>query len=603
VCPQSVQKSNSMSTYTQQYMSMRAKGSEDPNPRQQVLDDLQEYIQSTDTADYILIGIDANETISEESSKIMKVMKNNLLTDVYLYKHGNEEFPTHINGTNRIDFMLSSQNLLEYITRVGVLKFHKGLDSDHRGMFCDFTKDLYSNIIESNVIRTRQIGTNSTNQEAEKYIRKLDNQLVYHRVYEKMTNISREASEIGEGRNNLEKNRLSEIYEAKMLDQVITKAMLQAEKECCNPKETALWTPELYQSNLTIQYFNILNKSSNKHININHRLLYIKSRMSDSTKNSLTSYTGTRKHNLKEAIKKHKAVVRDSYVLREAYLKHLIEDLNERDTRTKTTIKNIMHREKTKRDFGIIRNLYKGSRGQGLNYIEVQDENDESIWRSITDPVEIEEYLIKRNKAHFGQAGNTVFASGILKEQLGYEGVNEICESLIQGKSKPNTINTMTPVVQQIIDNFYESPKSSDLPSNINFEEFSAALEKWNERTTTSPSGRHLGHCKILLRLPIYDNNNINLSKKILYTYYQMVDLKSKLGKRIPRWCKVTTCMIEKVKGSPKIDKLRVIHIYEADYNLILKIIWARKVFGIQKTTINYMKDKLEVAQTKGPLM
>jgi hypothetical protein len=35
--------------------------------------------------------------------------------------------------------------------------------------------------------------------------------------------------------------------------------------------------------------------------------------------------------------------------------------------------------------------------------------------------------------------------------------------------------------------------------------------------------------------------------------------------------------MIEKVKGQPRIDKLRVIQLFEADYNLILKIIWARK--------------------------
>jgi hypothetical protein len=36
--------------------------------------------------------------------------------------------------------------------------------------------------------------------------------------------------------------------------------------------------------------------------------------------------------------------------------------------------------------------------------------------------------------------------------------------------------------------------------------------------------------------------------------------------------------MIEKIPGCSKINKLRVIHLYEADYNLILQIIWARKL-------------------------
>jgi hypothetical protein len=36
--------------------------------------------------------------------------------------------------------------------------------------------------------------------------------------------------------------------------------------------------------------------------------------------------------------------------------------------------------------------------------------------------------------------------------------------------------------------------------------------------------------------------------------------------------------MIEKVPGCPTINKLRVIHLYEADYNLLLKIIWAQRL-------------------------
>ncbi len=35
--------------------------------------------------------------------------------------------------------------------------------------------------------------------------------------------------------------------------------------------------------------------------------------------------------------------------------------------------------------------------------------------------------------------------------------------------------------------------------------------------------------------------------------------------------------MIEKIPGCPRIDKLRVIHLYEADYNLGLRIYWSRK--------------------------
>jgi hypothetical protein len=38
------------------------------------------------------------------------------------------------------------------------------------------------------------------------------------------------------------------------------------------------------------------------------------------------------------------------------------------------------------------------------------------------------------------------------------------------------------------------------------------------------------------------------------------------------RWCTSVTVMIEKDPGNPRIERLRVIHLFEADYNLSLKL-------------------------------
>ena len=50
------------------------------------------------------------------------------------------------------------------------------------------------------------------------------------------------------------------------------------------------------------------------------------------------------------------------------------------------------------------------------------------------------------------------------------------------------------------------------------------------------------------------------------------------VGITLERWSIVTTSMIEKDPGRPHINRLRVIHLYEADYNLMLKILWARRL-------------------------
>jgi hypothetical protein len=63
------------------------------------------------------------------------------------------------------------------------------------------------------------------------------------------------------------------------------------------------------------------------------------------------------------------------------------------------------------------------------------------------------------------------------------------------------------------------------------------------------------------------------------------------LGKSLDRWRQISTCMIEKIVGVPRIDKLRVIHLFEADLNMLLKIMWARKcVWQMNDLSINNVR-------------
>jgi hypothetical protein len=73
-----------------------------------------------------------------------------------------------------------------------------------------------------------------------------------------------------------------------------------------------------------------------------------------------------------------------------------------------------------------------------------------------------------------------------------------------------------------------------------------------------------------------------------------MVMLASKFGISLKRWQNSTTAMIKKSPGCPKINKLRVIHRYKADYNIIiLKIIWTRKLVWHVHENNRIMKVKL----------
>ena len=49
-------------------------------------------------------------------------------------------------------------------------------------------------------------------------------------------------------------------------------------------------------------------------------------------------------------------------------------------------------------------------------------------------------------------------------------------------------------------------------------------------------------------------------------------------GISIPRWSSAVNIMSEKDHGMPRINRLRIIHLFEADYNLFLKIAWGSRL-------------------------
>jgi hypothetical protein len=67
------------------------------------------------------------------------------------------------------------------------------------------------------------------------------------------------------------------------LDDLITVAMLSAEKRTCAKKDVALWLPTLEQSNLAIQYWNIVLKSTQQQVDASTHLQKFKDKMTKET--------------------------------------------------------------------------------------------------------------------------------------------------------------------------------------------------------------------------------------------------------------------------------------------------------------------------------
>ena len=89
----------------------------------------------------------------------------------------------------------------------------------------------------------------------------------------------------------------------------------------------------------------------------------------------------------------------------------------------------------------------------------------------------------------------------------------------------------------------------------------------------------HLGHYKCLL---IPDNNNdditiSDLNNNMLHIHNVMINLSLSLGAPLNRLTTLELIMIPKELNNIPTNRLRLINLYEADYNLVLKFVWSHK--------------------------
>jgi hypothetical protein len=122
------------------------------------------------------------------------------------------------------------------------------------------------------------------------------------------------------------------------------------------------------------------------------------------------------------------------------------------------------------------------------------------------------------------------------------------------------------------------------VPAELSLTEFQGKIVKWREATTTSPSGRHLGCYKSLFTPGIYDEAHDSVEfqafrakqQAIAHLLLAIINYAIRHQYVLRRWTSIVNTMIFKETGVYQIHRLRVIHIYEADFNLLLAVKWRR---------------------------
>jgi ribonuclease HI len=225
----------------------------------------------------------------------------------------------------------------------------------------------------------------------------------------------------------------------------------------------------------------------------------------------------------------------------------------------------------------------------GITTLEVPSDGDLTTphcktctsWSILTDPREIERALICRNRLHFGQAHGTLPTIPPFSTAVDWHASTTTSMDILHNNLP--FADELDTVSAQFLHQFQLSTTINSITAELSLAEWSGKMKVWRETTSTSPSGMHLGHHKALLvefpdegDLPL-GLGQLSLNAKRLVLLQSQIDLFNyaiRHSYTYQRWHKVATFMIKKDFDSAKIHRLRVIHLYEADLNLLLGVKW-----------------------------
>ena len=241
--------------------------------------------------------------------------------------------------------------------------------------------------------------------------------------------------------------------------------------------------------------------------------------------------------------------------------------------------------ERTKRMYKKLKNC-RGRTNTSLSRLEVPTDPTETNykdcteWISIDAPKEIDAKLIARNQHHFGQAKDTFPTKPPFSEWVDWGASSHIAELILEGDFTDETLDELT---QDLLWHMKRQTDLDTIKARLTVAEWVGKITAWPEGTSTSPSGFHLTHSKALVSKHDLDPDSVAgaaLEQKRLQLIQWQVDL---LNVAIDnqylytRWQTIVNVMILKEEGNFKIHRLRVIHLYEQDYNLLLALKWRQQ--------------------------
>lgn len=597
-CGGNVKTSSVGSVYSREYLYFRSQGIAHPNPRRLFFTQIGETIRRLKEAGHIIIlMMDANSDLSTDHS-FQEFVAECDLHDV----HRRHPPPSTYIGSahRRIDYIFGCETLIQTHYRSGSLSYYEGPHSDHRGLFVDiilpeFAKYMYQQKMAPASHRALHTGNPELVSAYLSEVRKY----VYYQAHKMVARINH----LYQRHETMEKDELTRLLTGWDADQ--GRALAAAEHKLSRPPKKYQWSPTLRNSALIRKYW-VRRLRELTHNECYHDCFqrwqrdiqrydpqFVLPRLTE-----VLSIESVRRE-LNLATKAFRKAQSSSVDLRLKSYEDLIgvytSDANPstkaESQRKAKVLMTTIQTETCRKTFGCLRSVVKpivhsglssllvpqhpsdphhnANSGKSVHEILRETPSEDLQWETVIDRSDMERHLLDYNREAFRAAAASPCGHGLIYNAVKFTGLSPAANDVLKGIVPPEWHGD-DQALKEFLASFTIPNHIADvgpIGTNISEEDVTTGFRRWRETTTTSPSGRHLGHYKALIQDP---ECLACLTKFLHMTLFH--------GIAIPRWCQATSVLIEKDPGRPCINRLRIIHLFEADFNFLLKILWGSRL-------------------------
>ena len=544
------------------------------SPRQAFSTDLSRFIQQQQSinSEILLMG-DFNETVTTLESGMTKVMHECGLHDLMRHHLDDEtDFATYVRGRERIDYVLASDLVMQSLVRACYEPFkQRTTRGDHRSIVLDFQMNmLFGNETQPlGPIATREFTTKDLASNRQ-YINAKHEYLVQHNFATRL-------------------QRLNEDWNPEALERLdsdFQRAGKHAANSCIRKPRNVAYVKQLSRLR---KHKNILLKSISQ-IRLGTSFQSAIQRLQDPDDPFEAPLTVDECNvELRKIQRQIKEMTQDAVHQRQNEQKDALDTaLKQGDKKTAKSIRRRMAAERTKDMYKKLR-MCRGAERGGITRLDVPMDSSNTDyqncqeWLTIETPAEIEDRLLQRNQVHFGQAHGTFPTIPPFSEWVDWQASTHTSELILEGNWKNPELDELS---QCLVDHMKARTELDEIKGPLTEEDWIGKIKSWPEGTSTSPSGFHLSHSKALVAAHDLDPDEDSDAyseledKRNDLIRWQVAMLNAAINHKhsLARWQHIVNVMILKEPNNLRIHRLRVIHIYEHDYNLILATKWREMI-------------------------